>query len=308
LREAFHRVDAQGELCRRIILEPEMRSKDGAGESWGPGVHENGHMGLGMGASWEAIDPFLKQVIIDMTYQRREEDRIAGRPLLTVGFYTNAVCNGMPGMIRNHTSTDCLNLDNDHDLENFKRNWLPWVECGVLSELNYDAGVHNWLWPKVKNLLDDQMDRYGLYGMTESIKWDDNGGTPPNRYTWAKYQIPMWCISRYLLSRDPEGKLEFDWDGGDRVWTMSSPHTYWGGTSGLLTVEQALDYRRRGFGVGSWHLDGDSVVNLADPIPDPVPPGNPIPDPGGPQIPGNKGQTPGSGSIGSIGGTSKRSR
>ena len=171
LRAAFHRTDANGDLCQRLILEPEMRSMDGA--AWPP-PNEHGHMGVGCGASWEAIDPFLKQVIIDMTYQRREEDRLAGRPPITVGFYVNAVCNGMPGMIRNHTSTDVINLDDDRELEIFKRNWLPWVECGVLSELNYDAGVHEQWWGKVSNLIDDQLQRYGIYGMPESSKWTGN--------------------------------------------------------------------------------------------------------------------------------------
>ena len=285
LRDAFHRRDANGDLCQRLILEPEMRSRDGA--EW-PHPNENGHIGVGCGASWEAIDPFLKQVIIDMTYQRREEDRLAGRPPITVGFYVNAVCNGMPGMIRNHTSTDVINLDRDRDLETFKRNWEPWVECGVLSELNYDAGVHPQWWDKVKNLLNDQMQRYGIYGMTESIKWDDNAGRPPNRYTWAEYQIPMWCISRYILSRDPLGQLVWPWaddplgstpmhsdvDRTGHVWIMNSNHTYWGGTSGLLTVDQVRDYRRRGWGVGSWTPwhGADEMVNLPmGPSPDPIP-------------------------------------
>ena len=261
LRAAFHRTDANGDLCQRLILEPEMRSMDGA--AWPP-PNEHGHMGVGCGASWEAIDPFLKQVIIDMTYERREEDRLAGRPPITVGFYVNAVCNGMPGMIRNHTSTDVINLDDDRELEIFKRNWLPWVECGVLSELNYDAGVHEQWWGKVINLIDDQMQRYGIYGMTESIKWTDNGGTPPRRYTWADYQIPMWCISRYILSRDPTGLLV--WPEGVHVWIMNSNHTYWGGTSGLLTEAQARDYTRRGWGVGSWTpwYGADEMVNLPE--------------------------------------------
>lgn len=262
LRECFHRVDANGDLCQRIILEPEKRSLDGAGASWGPGVHENGHMGLGVGCSWEAIDPFLKQVIIEVTEDRRKEDRAAGRPEISVGFYTNSVNNGMPGMIQNHTSTDCINLDDDHDLETFKRNWEPWIQCGVLSELSFDAGVHNWLWDSVKDLLGDQMERFGLYGVTESIKWTSNNGQPPTRYEWAPFQVPMWCISRYMLSRDPLGFLEWDWAAGQRVWIMNSPHTYWGGTSGLLTPQQVRDYKRRGWGVGSWHLDGDSMVNL----------------------------------------------
>ena len=283
LRAAFHRTDHNGELCKRVVLEPEKRSLDGAGESWGPGVHENGHMGLGIGCSWEAIDPFLKQVIIEVTEDRRKEDRAAGRDEVSVGFYTNSVNNGMPGMIQNHTSTGCISLDDDHDLETFKRNWEPWIQCGVLSELSFDAGVHNWLWDDVKDLLNDQSERFGLYGLTESIKWTDNSGTPPTRYTWAEYQVPMWCISRYILSRDPLGLLV--WPEGARVWIMNSAHTYWGGTSGLLTEAQAHDYTRRGWGVGSWtpHHGADEIVNLPpfDPNPTPGPGGvNPTPDVG----------------------------
>ena len=236
-------------------------------------------MGVGVGCGWEAIDPFLKQVIIEVTEDRRREDRAAGREEVSVGFYTNSVNNGMPGMILNHTSTDCINLDDDHDLETFKRNWEPWIQCGVLSELNFDAGVHNWLWITVRDLVNDQMERFGLYGLTESIKWDDNAGRPPNRYTWARYQgIDMWCISRYILSRDPLGQLVWPWaddpkgsdpmepgvEGPGHVWIMNSAHTYWGGTSGLLTPIQVHDYRRRGWGVGSWtpHHGADLLVNL----------------------------------------------
>ena len=250
---------------------------DGAGDSWGP-PNQNGHMGVGCGASWEAIDPFLKQVIIEITEDRRREDRAAGRPEISVGFYVNSVNNGMPGMILNHTSTGCISLDDDHDLETFKRNWEPWIQCGVLSELNYDAGTHTWLWDDVKDLLGDQMERFGLYGMTEAIKWNDNAGRPPTRYTWAEYQIPMWCISRYILQRDSTGQLEFDWNAGDRVWIMNSNHTYSGGTSGLLTEAQARDYTWRGWGVGSWTPwhGADLMVNL--------PPRRPQ-TPAGPQSP-----------------------
>ncbi len=280
LWDLFHRTDACGDFVQRIILEPEMRTPD----AWG-------HQSVGGGAGWEAIDPYHKQLIIDITMERRREDRNAGRPEITVGFYNGCINDGMPGLISNHTNRNVVDITTDKGLDAFRRQWEPWVECEVLSELNHDAGtsVANTgpRWEAVKKLLEQQWVRFGLYGLTEAILWTDNTGTPPNRYTWAPYDgVDMWCISRFILQRDPIGQLVWPWahplqpseDDSDRrniqglpasVWIMNSAHTLSDGSSGLLTEEQARDYANRGWGVGSWTSNhgADQIVNLPPRVP-----------------------------------------
>ena len=279
LWEAFHRTDANGDLVQRIILEPERRSVDAAGE-----------MGVGPGADWTAIDPFLKQLIINVTMERRKEDRAAGRDEITVGFYNGYLNNGMAGLISNHTADGVVDLRDDRDLEQFKTKWEPWIECGVLSELNHDAGVKAW--DEVKELLLQQYTRFGLYGLTEAIRWDRNDGIWPTRYDWSQYEgVDMWCISRYMLSRDPTGQLAWPWSfrGGEHdtenifgqpasVWMMNSTHTYVNHDGetvrGLMTTDEVHQYVQRGWGVGSWNAQGDYAVNLNQgPTPDPSGPG-----------------------------------
>lgn len=268
LREAFFRRDANGELCRRLILEPERRSLEASGER-----------GVGGGASWEAIDPFRKQLIIDLTFERRKLDRDEGREdeQLTVGFYCGVLGNGHPGMIDNGGVTGILNLDNDHDLDYFRRKWEPWIECGVLSELSHDAGSPADRWEAAKNLLNDQWERWGLYGVTEAISHGPG-------FSWLPWQgTPMWCLSRYILNRDPNNLLT--WPDDAEVTIMNHPHKRSNGESGLLSHDEIRDFKSRGWGVGSWHPTGDYAVNLPDAGPPPdrdpdEPDPNPDPNPG----------------------------
>ena len=90
LWENFHRTDAQGNLCQRVMMECEKRS---------PNAFEP--MALGNGAGWESIDPFKKHLIIYLVEQRRKEDAAAGRPPMSFGFYVGCIGNSMPGMISN---------------------------------------------------------------------------------------------------------------------------------------------------------------------------------------------------------------
>ena len=244
LRSVFHLTDPDGNLVQRVILEPEKRSPDGTGK-----------MGVSSGASWEIMDPFRKQVLIDVVHDRWSEDDNAGRPRCTVGFYENAVNDGSPYSLRN-TGTGCLSLDTDAGLERFKVKWGPWLDTGILSEVCYDAGIYDHLWGPVQNLLEDQMARFGLYGMTEAIRWDSRTNPPRRVYEWAEYRVPMWCISRYILSRDPDNLLS--WEPDEHVWIMNSPKT-----SGLLTAAQAADFRKRGWGVGFW-MEGDEWKERGD--------------------------------------------
>lgn len=249
-RQNLERRDAQGNLCQRVCIEPEKRSMDGA---------DVPHMGVGTGAAWNTIDPFRKQIIIEAVEDRRREDRTAGRPELTVGFYVNSCCNGMgKGMIQNHGSSDVVNLDTDEGLEAFKIAFEPWVECGVLSEIWYDAGFFRDYKEKVINLLGDQKDRYGLHGGTEAIELLHTG----QPFEFAPYSMPCWAISRYLLYRDPLQELTFE--PGQEVWTMNGAHRLPDGTAGLLTEQQAHKYTENGIGVGSWTRwhDADLMVNL----------------------------------------------
>lgn len=248
MRENLRRTDARGNLCQRIVIEPEKR---------GPGA--NGQITVGPGADWEAIDDFRKHVLIEAVLDRRKEDREVGRPELTVGFYVDAGSDGMPGLITNHMNQNSVpNLDKDSS--RWDRKWLPWVDCGILSEIWYDAGSRDDRWDGVRNLLEDQKARHGLHGGTEAIRWNSRDG---RNYDWAAYiGVPMWCISRYILYRDPQNLLS--WPDHAEVHIMNSAHRLPDGTSGLLTVEQARDYGKRGWTVGSWTRwhDADALVNL----------------------------------------------
>ena len=247
IRANLHRTDAQGHLCQRVVIEPEKR---------GPAA--NGRITVGPGADWEAMDPFRKHVLIEAVMDRRAEDRLEGRPELTVGFYVDAGSDGPPGLISNHMSAAVPNLDRDSS--RWDRKWLPWVDCGLLSEIWYDAGTAtDERWDGVRNLLEDQKARHGLHGGTEAIRWNDRQG---RSYDWADYDVPMWCISRYMLFRDPNGNVT--WPDDAEVHIMNSNHKLPDGTSGLLTERQARDYTRRGWSVGSWtrwHF-ADEMVNL----------------------------------------------
>lgn len=203
LNENLHRTDAQGNICQRVVIEAEKRTAN----AFEP-------MALTNGAGWESMDQFRKHLLIYAVEQRRKEDAQAGRPLLSVGFYCGCIGNGMPGMIQNYMSDDILNLDNTQDLENFKRNWEPWIQCGVLSELWHDAGTMSIdrndgngkvkRWPDVKKLIHSQRKLFGLHGGTEAINYSANHGQ------WLPYDdVPMWCLSRYILQHDRENSLSW---------------------------------------------------------------------------------------------------
>ncbi|MBW2559834.1 MAG: hypothetical protein JRE40_03145 [Deltaproteobacteria bacterium] len=261
LRDQFHRVDAQGNLAQRFIIEAEMRTPNAIDAS-----------AVTSGMDWEAMDPFRKHVLIDILEERRAEDLAAGRPLTTIEFYVGSISDGMPGLIRNHTSSGVPTLNNDKGIDNFRRKWEPWIEAEVLSGIWWDAGVkidnkgtplERDRFPLVIDLIEDAYQRYGLHGGTEMIRWNSYSGFWPKQvYDWAPYQIPMLAISRSILDRDHDQSMVFD--PGNEVWIMNSDHKRWDGSPGALTVEQARDYERRNVRVGSWigypHLD--DKVNL----------------------------------------------
>jgi hypothetical protein len=256
----FDRRDAQGNLFHRYIVEPEPR---------GPNMVDT--MAVTSGAAWGAYDPYRRECLIRILEERRDYDRSQGYDLTTMGFYAGCINNGVAGTKSNRTADSVIDLANTRDKAVFLENWGKWIEGGWLSELSWDAGVkvdypprvpeERDRWPLVKNLLKDQKEQFGLHGVTEAIRWTDNTGTWPNKYTWAPWDdVPMWCISRYILDRDPLGELT--WEPGQEVWIMNSPHRRQDGTPGLLPPSAARDYAERGWGVGTWNPQGDNMVNL----------------------------------------------
>ncbi len=261
MRESLHRTDANGDWPQRVVIEATKRT---------PNAVEP--MALTNGAGWESIEEIRKHILIEAIFDRRAEDQAAGRPKLSVGFYCGVIGNGQPGMIDNRLSDNVLNLDRDGDLDSFKRNWEPWIQCGVLSELWHDAGSmdrpeqpagNRWL--AVKNLLEDQKARFGLHGGTEAIKWLSEKGN--GNFVWQDYDgVPMWCISRFILQRDPDNEL--NWFDDAEVWIMNAAHFIKTGPRkgerGLLTAAETRDFTRRGWGVGSWTrwYQADRMVNL----------------------------------------------
>jgi len=183
---------------------------------------------------------------------------------MTFGFYCGVDNNGDQWTNDSGTATGCLSLDTDEGKMLFERNFGPWLDLGVLSEVWWDAGARpdTPYWEQVKNLLEDQHARYGLHGGTEAIMNSREGDAPwPEDIVWYPYEgVPMLCVSRFILDRNPA--LDLRWPDNAEVHIMSSTHLRIDGTPGNLTVAQARDFTRRGWIVGSWLPPQDVTVNL----------------------------------------------
>lgn len=259
--EILHRTDARGDLVSRVIIELERRGKDSNGRS---------HVSFGR---WHGVESELRQFLIEGVEQRREEDRAVGRLELTIGFYVGSWTNGSPYTVNLRTATGQLNLKSKRDRRLWEKSILPWIDCGMLSELWYDAGALGGAWDRkhwdrTRSNLDQQMNRYGLYGGTEAYPHtrDRDRSTPwPQDITWVDPKdTPIHCISRYILDRDPAGLMNItkDWGADREVHIQSSSHRRIDGTSGALTEDMARDYTARGFVVGSWMRAQDWIINL----------------------------------------------
>lgn len=251
--DQFHRTDSQGNLVQRYICEPERRTLDALG-----------HLGVGNGR-WHGIPEERRDIISWNILERWREDDIEGRPRMTFGFYCGFVGNGDQLGQSNHTADGCISLDTKQGTQQFERSFGPWLEMGLLSEVWWDAGSKHDRMPVVLNLLNDQLERYGLHGGTEAIPHtrDNDPATPwPQDISWPQVApCPLLCLSRFILDRDPQEELA--WPSGSEVHVMSTHHPRLDGTSGSLTVAQALRFTKRRWTVGSWLSPGDdNIVNL----------------------------------------------
>ncbi len=259
--EMLHREDARGNLVSRLIFEPDRRSR----------VHD-GRMHVSF-ARWFGVESELRQFLIEGVEERRAEDRAAGRPEMTIGFYVGSFTNGSPYTTNLRTATGQLNLRNRRDRRKWEYNILPWVDCGMLSELWYDAGARstNWTqkhWDMTRSNLEQQRNRYGLYGGTEALPHtrDSDSSTPwPQDINWIDPgDTPVHCISRFILDRDPGGLIDVKerWGANREVHVQSSQHLRLNGMSGALRRHEARDFAARGWVVGSWMRPEDWIVNL----------------------------------------------
>lgn len=255
----LHRTDSQGNLCQRVVIESERRTPNGVDP-----------MAVTNGMAWDAIDRDRREIIIECVEQRRAEDRAAGRPELVVQFYTGAINDGFVGCTSNRSSGGVLDVDHDEHWEKFQRAWMPWIECGVLSGLGFDAGMHGLRLQPTLDLIRKLRDRIDGWGsFSEAFPFSSHSGGIVTRWDDIPADIETWCLANYILQRDPNGTHKVDRGGKLPQWVASTPHLTAGNTApvrraGTLTGAEARDFERRGFGVTSARSGSpwDSVVNL----------------------------------------------
>lgn len=258
LWEHLHRTDAQGNVCQRVILETERRTPNGVDA-----------MAVTNGMAWPACDRDRREIIIECVEQRRKEDAEAGRDPLVVQFYTGVINNGFVGSTSNRTSQWILDLDSNAGREKFKQAWFPWIECGILSGLGFDAGAGSArrddtyaLIRNVENWID------GFLCFTEAHPWVRQNSGIVTEWAEVPADIEVWCLSRYKLQRDPDGTHVVDRVGARPTWIASHPHSTAGNTapqrSGTLTPMEAREFEGRGFSIMSGLIGPpwDTVVNL----------------------------------------------
>ena len=183
---------------------------------------------------------------------------------MTFGFYCGSKGDGDQLSNSSHTATGVLSLDTKEGTEKFERSFLPWLEMGLLSEVWWDAGARPDRLPDCLNLLNDQLERYGLHGGVEAIPHTrdrDPDTRWPDDIRWpGSAPCPLLCLSRFILDRDPSNRLS--WPDGDEVHIMNTHHKRVDGTPGNLTRSQARNFTARNWIVGSWLSQHDNMVNL----------------------------------------------
>ena len=256
-RAEFHRRDANGELVRRYVARLEHPSPQDNGTAAGQSAVPF--------SVWHGISTDRRAVIIRNVEERRLEDRLAGRPEMSFGLYVAAWSNGSPYTVDMRTATAVVDVTSKAGRQRWLATMGPWISTGVLSEVWYDAGSTAENLAAILALIDWQRSKYGLHGATEALihSLETRPGAPrwPANIRWpAAFLAPQMAISRFVLDRDPLGRLR--WAPDEEVHIINSPNLRVDGTSGALGAVQALDFAARGWKVGSNRRYLDQFVNL----------------------------------------------